>query len=428
MFQSYSETLHYLYANLPMFQRVGAAAYRKDLTNTMALCKLLENPHQKLKSVHVAGTNGKGSTSHMLASVLQSAGYKTGLYTSPHLKSFTERIRVNGAEVDQQFVVAFVNRMKSHIDEIKPSFFEITVAMAFEYFVQHQVDIAIFEVGMGGRYDSTNVITPEVSIITNIGFDHQEFLGDTLAKIAAEKAGIIKPGVPVVISESQDDVKSVFIETAQDRSAPIWFGAAEFRAEYTSSGYVNVYHTDQLFLADLNLPLQGSYQVKNLPGVLKAIDVVKSRGLTISPEHIKSGLEGTVVQTGLKGRWQRLQEKPLMVCDTGHNVDGIREVVRQIRQQRYRKLFIVFGMVKDKSRKEILELLPNDAFYYFCQAKIPRALDATVLAEEAEAVGLKGEVVPDVNEAIGKAKASAESDDFIFIGGSTFVVAEIENV
>jgi dihydrofolate synthase / folylpolyglutamate synthase len=428
MLPSYTETLHYLYANLPMYQRVGAAAYRKDLTNTLALCKVLDDPHLKLKSLHVAGTNGKGSTSHMLASVLQTAGYKTGLYTSPHLKSFTERIRVMGVEVDRQFVVDFVNRIKPHIDKIKPSFFEITVVMAFEDFVHQQVDMAIFEVGMGGRFDSTNVITPEVSLITNIGLDHMEFLGDTLEKISVEKAGIIKPGVPVVISEDQQTIKKVFTQIAAERNAPIWFASSIYRAVCNSSALIDLYRNDTLFLPNLDLPLKGNYQLKNLPGVLQVVEVLNSRGYSISPHQLKSGLENTVTQTGLKGRWQKLGENPMMICDTGHNVDGVREVVEQLSQYQYKKLFIVLGMVKDKVRSEILALLPKEADYYFCQANIPRALEAHVLAHEALAFDLKGKVVPDVNEAIRQAKEKAGPDDFIFIGGSTFVVAEIENL
>jgi dihydrofolate synthase / folylpolyglutamate synthase len=428
MFHTYPEVLNYLYANLPMFQRVGAVALKKDLTNTIALCSLLGNPHQKFRSVHIGGTNGKGSTAHMLASVLQSAGYKTGLYTSPHLKEFTERIKVNGTEISKNFVLDFVNRLQQQIELIKPSFFEITVAMAFDYFAFHQVDIAVFEVGLGGRLDSTNVIMPEVAVITNIGLDHTDLLGDTLEKIAFEKAGIIKTGIPVVIGERQAEIEELFKTIARQKDAPIFFADTEYSVSRSNnSDAITIFKHGNL-LHEIALPLKGNYQLRNLPGILGAVDVLKGRGFQISDEAINSGLEKTVIQTGLKGRWQTLAEKPLIICDTGHNVDGIKEIVKQIHLHRYRNLFIVFGMVKDKDRKEILELLPKNARYYFCQAKIPRALEAETLSEEASLAGLQGEVIPDVNEAIKRAKSLAGPEDFVFIGGSTFVVAEIENL
>ena len=412
-----------------MFQRVGAIAYKRDLYNTVALCKVFDNPQTKFKSVHVTGTNGKGSSSHMLASILQSAGYKTGLYTSPHLKEFTERIKINGQEVDQEFIIDFVNKVKPHIDLIKPSFFEITVVMAFEYFARQKVDVAIIEVGVGGRLDSTNVIIPEVSLITNIGFDHVALLGDTLQKIAFEKAGIIKSGVPVVISQKQPEVESVFREVAMDKKSPIHYAIEEYSSKGKSSNQlVQILKDSVPFIDDIQFPLKGTYQMKNLPGVMKSIDLLKEMGFSISNDSVKHGLENVLVQTGLKGRWQQLGDKPLILCDTGHNADGVQEVVNQIGTYSFEKLFIVWGMVNDKSRDEILNKLPSSAVYFFCQAKIPRALDAHELANDAAKFGLQGEVIVDVNEAITKAKSLAGHNDFIFVGGSTFVVAEIENL
>jgi dihydrofolate synthase/folylpolyglutamate synthase len=426
---TYAEALQYLYANLPMFQRVGASAYKKDLSNTLALCEIFDNPHQKLKFIHVAGTNGKGSTSHMLASVLQSAGYKTGLYTSPHLKEFTERIKVNGAEVNHDFVVSFVEKVKPHIDIIKPSFFEITVVMAFEYFVQQQVDIAVIEVGMGGRLDSTNVIIPEVSVITNISYDHMDLLGDSLLKIAFEKAGIIKEHVPVVISERQGEVSGVFETTALAKGSPVAFAQDQFLVRRQVDGQnVDILSKGEILLGDVHFPLHGDYQLKNLPGVMKALEILNRKGYRITDQHIRHGLEHVLAQTGLKGRWQQLNRRPLIICDTGHNAEGIRAIVTQINSYAYDNLHMVIGMVKDKDRLAVLKLLPKSASYYFCHPKIPRALDADLLKTEAEAFGLKGKVIADVNDAIAEAKSVAGPSDFIFVGGSTFVVAEIEGL
>ncbi|HEY5750979.1 MAG TPA: folylpolyglutamate synthase/dihydrofolate synthase family protein [Chryseolinea sp.] len=429
--QTYAETLQYLYNNLPMFQRIGAAALKNDLSNTLKLCEALGNPQKKFKSIHIAGTNGKGSTSHMLASVFQSAGYKTGLYTSPHLKEFTERIRVNGAEIEASFVVDFVERVKPLIAAIEPSFFEITVVMAFDYFVFCGVDIAIVEVGLGGRLDSTNVVRPELSVITNIGWDHKDILGDTLEKIAAEKAGIIKPNVPVVISERQPGIDKVFLDRAKKQKATLFFASEEYHVEqHMVDGQVTleVLRDREVILNKITLPLQGFYQRRNIAGVLKAVNLMRGMGWTITGQQLRHGLEQVVQQTGLKGRWQILSHHPLTVCDTGHNVDGMHEVVRQIEAQAYRKLFMVIGMVKDKDIRDVLALLPKDANYYFCQAKIPRALDAESLSGMALAAGLTGKVVADVNEAIGEARKQAAKDDMIFIGGSTFVVAEINDL
>ena len=431
MSQTYAETLQYLYNNLPMFQRIGAAALKNDLSNTLKLCEALGNPQKKFKSIHVAGTNGKGSTSHMLASVFQSAGYKTGLYTSPHLKEFTERIRVNGAEIEKSFVVDFVERVKPLIAQIEPSFFEITVVMAFDYFVFCGIDIAIVEVGLGGRLDSTNVILPELSVITNIGWDHKDILGDTLEKIAAEKAGIIKSNVPVVISERQPGIDRVFLDRAKKQKATLFFASEEYHVEQrVVDGHVTleVLRDREVLLNEITLPLQGFYQRRNIAGVLKAVNLMRGMGWTITSQQLRQGLEQVVQQTGLKGRWQILSQHPLTVCDTGHNVDGIHEVVRQIEAQTYGKLFMVIGMVKDKDIRDVLALLPKDANYYFCQAKIPRALDAESLSEMALAAGLTGKVVADVNEALGEARKQATEEDMIFIGGSTFVVAEINDL
>jgi dihydrofolate synthase / folylpolyglutamate synthase len=428
---NYQQALDYLYQNLPMFHRVGAAALKPDLTNTIQLCNGLNNPERNFPSIHVAGTNGKGSTCHMLASILQSAGYKTGLFTSPHLKDFTERIRVNGKELTHDFVIDFINLLHTRIQAIKPSFFEMTVAMAFQYFSSENVDIAVIEVGLGGRLDSTNVINPVVSVITSIGWDHKELLGNTLPEIAREKAGIIKDQTPVVISERQESVEKVFITKAREHQAPLVFASDRYKASFTRLGAAvtcSVWKDGRPFLENVDVPLQAKYQEKNLPGVLQAIETLNSRGFQIGNEQIRHGLEHVILQTNLKGRWQKLNSRPLVICDTGHNIDGVQEVVRQIRGYNYSKLHIVWGMVKDKDTAGILSVLPKDASYYFCEAKIPRALDATTLCRQAAAAGLRGLVIADVNEALSAALQAAAGDDFIFIGGSTFVVAEIEGL
>lgn len=431
MFRTYDAAVQFLYDNLPMFQRIGAAALKHDLSNTLKLCAVLGDPQKKFKSIHIAGTNGKGSSSHMLASIFQESGYKTGLYTSPHLKLFTERIRVDGNEISQLFVIDFVNRIKDAIDSIRPSFFEITVAMAFDYFVGNKVDIAIIETGLGGRLDSTNVISPELSLITNIGWDHKEILGDTLEKIASEKAGIIKPGVPVVVSERQEGLDRIFVNTAAMNSSPIVFASDNYAvAGRFDHGNVelDVVRNGEPVINALRLPLQGAYQRKNVAGVLQSVDIMKARSWRISDASLRAGLENVVAKTGLRGRWQILGTDPLKVCDTGHNVDGIRQVVEQIGLQQFRHLHFVLGMVKDKDISAILKLLPKEATYYFCQAKIPRALDAYLLEEECRKNGLNGIAISDVNDAIQMAERQASREDMIFIGGSTFVVAEIENL
>jgi dihydrofolate synthase / folylpolyglutamate synthase len=431
MFDSYTQVLAYLYDNLPMFQRVGSSAYKKDISNTIKLCDALGNPQRRFKSIHVAGTNGKGSTSHMLASILQTAGYKTGLYTSPHLKTFAERIRINGQQIPESFIIDFVNRIKPAIEEIQPSFFEITVAMAFDYFAKEKIDIAVVEVGLGGRLDSTNIIHPEVSVITNIGWDHKDILGDTLEKIAWEKAGIIKPKIPVVISERQEGIDTIFLQQAAENNAKIYFASDDFYLDpHERQGQIiyDVRHKGDLIFRDLYIPLQGYYQKKNLRGVLKTIEILDHNNWGITAEGVVEGLANVIEHTGLKGRWQQLGRNPLIICDTAHNQDGLREVVTQIQAQTFEKLHFVLGVVRDKDLSSILGILPKDAFYYFCEAKIPRAMKAEELANVAGTFGLKGQVVKDVNEALHHARLVASPEDMIFIGGSTFVVAELENI
>lgn len=423
---TYSETLTYLYANLPMFQRVGAVAYKEDLINTVQLCEALGNPQLKFKSIHIAGTNGKGSSSHMLAAILQTAGYKTGLYTSPHLKEFTERIRINGKEISQEFVINFVDRISPAIERIQPSFFEITVAMAYEYFANEKVDIAVIETGLGGRLDSTNVITPLISLITNISWDHKDILGDTLQKIAFEKAGIIKQGVPVVISENQPEVRKVFESKAQECKSNLLFASELYQVSRIADGTYEVIKDHKTFAYELDL--LGIYQAKNIKGVLTVVDELRMQGFSISNDQITHGLKNTTTLTRLKGRWQKLGTNPLTICDTGHNEAGIKEILSQINQIKFDKLHWVLGMVKDKDVSTILHLLPKDARYYFCQASIPRAMPANELRAKAEEAGLQGVTINDVNEAINEARANSISSDMILIGGSTFVVAEIENL
>jgi dihydrofolate synthase / folylpolyglutamate synthase len=422
----YQNTLSYLYNKLPMYQRIGGAAYKADLNNTIRLCEILGNPENKFNSVHVAGTNGKGSTSHLIASVFQQAGTKTGLYTSPHLHDFRERIRINGLMIPEEEVVGFVNKWKRQFEEIGLSFFEMTVGMAFDYFAREKVDIAVIEVGMGGRLDSTNVITPVVSVITNIGMDHMRFLGNSLQEIAREKAGIIKPGVPVVVGESQSAVEDVFREKAESVNAPVTFADQQWSAQPIAQHAVNISYNGKLFLKDTFFPLDGNYQHQNLCTAMEAIRVFSEKTRrTFSKEVISGGLANVVKSTGLSGRWQTIGTRPLVICDSGHNADGIRRVVENIRDIPYRNLHIVFGMVNDKSTEGILSLLPVEACYYFCKPAIPRGMDAGSLAAEAQQFGLSGKAFENVNQALTAAKAAAASDDLIFVGGSTFVVAEV---
>lgn len=433
---TYQETLDYLFNSLPMFQRVGAPAFRKDLKSTIALCRHLGNPEKQFKSIHVAGTNGKGSSSHALAAIFQSAGYKTGLYTSPHLKSFTERIRINGQPISEELVVDFVAEQKDFLDELKPSFFEMTVGMAFWYFAEQKVDIAIVEVGMGGNFDSTNVIDPELSLITNIGFDHVQFLGDTLPLIAGEKAGIIKKNIPVVISETHPETKPVFVEKALEMDAVITFADELWRAtkvsELAGKSDYRIEHFGKSAKAEaefeLTFGLSGNYQKYNLPGILEAVAQMRSQGWLIAEDAVQTGLENVTELTGLKGRWQTLSLSPRVICDTGHNEAGIREILDQLATYTYHKLWIIIGMVQDKDISKVLSMLPKTANYIFCEAKIPRALPALQLAEKANNHQLAGEIIPNVNDALAFARKNAVQDDLIFIGGSTFVVAEIEEL
>jgi dihydrofolate synthase / folylpolyglutamate synthase len=429
---TYQEVLDYLYQQLPMFQRIGNAAFKKSLDNIITLCDALGNPQNTFKTIHVGGTNGKGSSSHMLAAILQESGYKTGLYTSPHLKSFTERVRINGVELPQQYLIDFVEKYKPLFEEVQPSFFEMTVALAFQYFADEKVDVAVIEVGLGGRLDSTNIITPEASLITNIGFDHQALLGDTLQEIAGEKAGIIKPGIQATISLKQPETESVFKAKATEVNAPLYFATDTYKVELKSHSLeqqvFDVYKQEQLYLQDVKLDLTGIYQRYNLPGVLQTIAILSERGFTITEAAIRSGLANTKQLTGLKGRWQVLNNNPLTICDTGHNVDGINQILAQLHSLQPKQVHFVFGAVNDKDITNILEMLPKSYVYYFCQANIPRALPVDELLQKARQVGLTGKAYSSVSDAVQAAKENAVPDEVIFIGGSTFVVAEIEEL
>ncbi len=419
-----------MYKLLPMYQRVGKTAFKKDLTNTIKLLDYLGNPHHQFKSIHIAGTNGKGSSAHMLASVLQTAGYRTGLYTSPHLKQFTERIRIDGAEIDEAFVCEFIDKLRNLIEDIRPSFFEITVAMAFDYFARKKVDIAIVEVGMGGRFDSTNVLNPIISLITSISYDHMEFLGNTLPEIAFEKAGIIKPGVPVVISETQDEIVPVFKTKAMETGSELYFADEVYQVNlknaYSGSFEYEVETNGEMKI--LKSDLGGQYQIKNIPGVLRVIDLLRSIDFLINEDHLKKGFQHIGQNTGLKGRWQKLLDKPLTICDTAHNESGVQMIFTQIQEMKYHQLHVVWGAVEGKSIEKIFRYLPKSAFYYFCEPKLPRAIKAQKLLEVALDMNLQATSIEDVNEAINAAKKNAGSEDLIFIGGSNFVVAEINEL
>ncbi len=430
--KTYKEILDYLYSQLPMFQRTGPAAYKDNLDNTIRLDEMYEYPHRSFKSIHVAGTNGKGSVSHILASVLQEAGYKTGLYTSPHLKDFRERIRVNGEMITEEAVVLFTESFlaKNETEKMEPSFFELTVSMAFDYFRAMQVDVAVIEVGLGGRLDSTNIITPEVSVITNISFDHMALLGNTLPKIAAEKAGIIKRNIPVVIGESSPETNFVFEEIADKAGSTLDFADQYYEAGYgmlTIDGKqsLNIRSNGVVVYPDLQLDLLGIYQRLNVPTVLKTIDLLYENGWNLSEEIIRRGLMHTIRNTGLMGRWQIIGHNPLTICDTGHNSAGIKLVVEQIGQTAWEKLHIVIGMVNDKDQNEVLSLLPTNAEYYFTKAAIPRATPPEELAAMAVKFGLKGNCYPFVHQAFSAALANAGKNDLVFVGGSNFVVAEV---
>lgn len=402
---TYQQTLDWMFAQLPMYQQQGASAYKKDLTNTLLLMEHIGNPERNVKCVHVAGTNGKGSTSSMIASVLQEAGYKVGLYTSPHLKDFRERIKINGKEIPEAFVVEFITDNKPFFEENQLSFFEMTVGLAFDYFAKENVDVAVIEVGMGGRLDSTNVITPLVSVITNIGFDHTQFLGTTMEAIAFEKAGIIKPNIPVVISEYSSETKPVFLAKAEECHAEIYF-ASELIAE------------------DYPCGLLGDYQFHNKKAVVQVIKLVQKH-FSVTQKHLEDGLLNVVHNTGLLGRWQQLCPSPKVICDTAHNSHGLKIVLNQIQKENFDKLYFVLGVVNDKDLDSILPLFPKNATYFFAKPNVPRGLDSAILQRKASEYGLIGKVYNSVSEAYENALDNADANDFIYIGGSTFVVAEI---
>ena len=403
---NYQETLNFLFQQLPMYQREGKAAFKKDLNNILALVKILDNPHEKFKSIHIAGTNGKGSTAHMLASIFQQAGYKTGLYTSPHLKDFRERIRVNGRTIDEETVVRFVTDYFENFRLIRPSFFEWTVALAFQHFAKEKVDIAIVETGLGGRLDSTNILSPELSIITNIGLDHQEMLGNTKAEIAREKAGIIKTGTPVVIG-NESGQRKLFNSTAELNHAPIYYAES-----------IKIEHP-------LNSNLKGKYQAENLRTVYQSYLVLKERGWRIDSNDLEVGLNQVTRTTGLRGRYEKLQEKPLIIADTAHNYEALELIIEQLLEEEYDQLHMVMGFVMDKNIDRLLSLLPQEANYCFCMASIPRAMTVESVIKAAEPYKLSSKGFSSVKDALDAARSSANSEDLIFVGGSTFVVAEI---
>lgn len=419
----YNSAIEYLYNSLPVFHQVGAAAYKPGLHNTIQLMNALDSPQNKYKTIHVAGTNGKGSVSYMLSAVLQTAGYKTGLYTSPHLVDFRERIRINGKKISKKYVSQFVFENKQLFEEIKPSFFESTMAMAFKYFADKQVDIAIIEVGLGGRLDSTNIINPELSVITNIGLDHTEFLGNTLEKIAGEKAGIIKPKTPVVIGETQPETLSVFIEKAKKENSKIVFADVVKNVKFIG------YKDDYMFVKTSNfdklkIGLAGDYQLKNVATVLASIDELQNKCFEISKMAIKKGLKNVIRHTGFMGRWQTLQKNPKVIIDTGHNKPGMEYVAHQLKHQTYNKLHIIIGMVNDKDAVGVLSLLPKSANYYFTNAQTKRAIPANELKEIGEKIGLQGNTYLSVESAVKSALAQAHKKDLIFIGGSNYTVGE----
>jgi len=430
---TYAEVTEYLYNRLPIYQRIGAPAYKPGLENIKLLCEALGNPQNNFPAIHIAGTNGKGSVSHYIASILQSAGYKNvGLHTSPHLKDFRERIKINGIEISEKEVVAFVKQHKDLIERIDSSFFELSVAMAFYFFAKANSSIAVIETGLGGRLDSTNIITPVLSVITNISFDHVATLGDTLEKIATEKAGIIKTNIPVVIGEIQNETKPVFVKKAAECNSKIYFAENKYAAvnpkHITKNGkrylVVDILKEGKVYVKDLHSELIGFYQLKNIQTIFCAVDRLNEAGYKIEKEHVLYGIENVISQTSLLGRWQILNQHPLTIADTGHNEAGINEIMQQLKSTPYKKLHFVFGVVKDKDPTPVLKLLPKDATYYFCKANIPRSLDENELAETAAHYGLKGETYSTVKEAVKAAQTKTKEGDLIFIGGSTFVVAE----
>ena len=427
---TYKEATQFLFEQLPMYQRQGKAAYKADLKTTLLLDKYFEYPHRQYKTVHVAGTNGKGSVSHMLASILQQAGYKVGLYTSPHLKDFRERIKIDGKLIPEESVTRFVEEHSSIINKLEPSFFEMTAAMAFDYFRQEKVDVAVVEVGMGGRLDSTNIITPDLSIITNISLDHTAFLGDTKKQIAIEKAGIIKPNIPVVIGESDTETDDVFRNIAAECNSTLVNATTVFQIPFSTFSadekqIMQVYSNGEVIFSDLKVSLLGWYQKKNIVTALAACKTLAELGYKIDNTSIYKGLEDVQSSTGLLGRWQILDHNPRVICDTGHNEAGIRVVIEQIKNTPYKNLHIVWGMVNDKDTDAILSMLPTKASYYFTKAKIPRSLDEKLLMQKAQKFNLKGNRYPNVKTALNEARKNSIHNDLIFIGGSTFVVADI---
>lgn len=423
---NYQETLDFLYEQLPMFQRVGDQAYKKDLSNTLALLESIGNPHHTFQSIHIAGTNGKGSVTHILAAVLQETGLRVACYTSPHYKDFRERIKINGELIPESFIVEFVSKNLQAIQKIQPSFFEITVVMAFAYFAEAGVDVAVIETGMGGRLDSTNVITPLLSIITNISFDHQQFLGDTLAKIAFEKAGIIKPGIPVLIGELQSETHPVFIKRADEDKSDLYYAKdlvtiQDFTSSFSGSSFKLVFEDKIL---ELKTDLGGEYQEKNIRTALAALKLLRDR-LSVDAQAIINGLQSVRTQTYFLGRSMRLSEKPLVVLESAHNEAGIKELTKMMGKTAYNKLHFVYGTVADKDLSKVFPLLPVDASYYFCQANIPRAMDSNILTEKARQYGLQGDNYPTVELAYRAALKQASPDDMILVSGSIFVVAEV---
>lgn len=422
---NYQETLDYLYNSVPMFQQVGKSAYKEGLENTYRLDEHFNHPHTRFKTIHVGGTNGKGSCSHTLAAILQAAGYKTGLYTSPHLVDFRERIRINGETISEEYVVDFVDKHRTFFEPLSPSFFELTTAMAFRYFADNDIDVAVIEVGLGGRLDCTNIITPDLSIITNISFDHTQFLGNTLELIAGEKAGIIKKGVPAVIGETTPETKPVFQHKADEVGAPIIFAEEEHLLhswEKEANGFWN-YQTEDY--ANLRGELGGLCQLKNTNTILSALRLLIQKGYQLFDRNVRQGFSEVSEMTGLMGRWQKISEQPTIICDTGHNIGGIAYIADQLSRQTYKNLHIIIGMVNDKDIRGVLALLPKDARYYFTKAGVKRALPEQELQKLAEQAGLKGETYKDVPTALSAAKAQAGKEDFIFVGGSSFIVADL---
>lgn len=422
---NYKETLSYLYNSAPLFQQIGKDAYKEGLENTYLLDEHFAHPHHKFKTIHIAGTNGKGSCSHTIAAILQHAGYKVGLYTSPHLVDFRERIRINGEPIPENEVISFVEKERSFFEPLHPSFFELTTSMAFKYFAEQNIDIAVIEVGLGGRLDCTNIITPILSIITNISFDHMQFLGNTLAKIASEKAGIIKNGIPVVIGETTPETRPIFEEKAKEMQAPIHFAEDESwlttATELKEGGFIY----ENRLCNNLKGELGGYYQLKNTNTILASIHILQEKRLNIHDTDIQEGFAHVCELTGLKGRWQKLHSQPTIICDSGHNVGGIEYIVKQLKNQKFNKLRIIFGMVNDKDINSVLDLLPKTATYYFTQASVKRAMPAKQLQTLAQIHGLNGECFPTVKEALNAAQKEADKDDFIYIGGSSFIVADL---